>query len=216
MDYNVDFGSINNGTAIGSGTPIAGGTDYGAFQRLNVGTTFGPGTAWTVGGNNVDYITGYWQSPNGSYLATGARPDSVDLEGAGAAGSISTLINTGLGGLVTIHFSITGNPDNGTGPKSGTIAVSLGGAVQNLTYTVTVANTLANMGWINETATFDVPGGGVQTLTFAGTGPNSGYGLVIGSPVPEPTTVFAGIGALGLLLFGAGVHSKRSVLRIGK
>ena len=34
--------------------------------------------------------------------------------------------------------------------------------------------------------------------------------------VPEPTTVFAGVGALGLLLFGAGAHSKRSVLRIGK
>jgi hypothetical protein len=36
------------------------------------------------------------------------------------------------------------------------------------------------------------------------------------TPVPEPTTVIAGFGALGLLLFGAGVHSKRSVLRIGK
>jgi hypothetical protein len=35
-------------------------------------------------------------------------------------------------------------------------------------------------------------------------------------PVPEPTTMVAGIGALGLLLFGAGVHSKRSVLRLGK
>jgi hypothetical protein len=34
--------------------------------------------------------------------------------------------------------------------------------------------------------------------------------------VPESTTMFAGIGALGLLLFGAGVHSKRSVLHIGK
>jgi hypothetical protein len=35
--------------------------------------------------------------------------------------------------------------------------------------------------------------------------------------VPEPTTLLAGAGALGMLLFGAGVHSKRSgVLRIGK
>ncbi len=34
--------------------------------------------------------------------------------------------------------------------------------------------------------------------------------------VPEPTTIIAGIGALGLLLFGAGVHSRRSILRIGK
>jgi hypothetical protein len=34
--------------------------------------------------------------------------------------------------------------------------------------------------------------------------------------VPEPTTMIAGIGALGLLLLGAGVHSKRSVLRLGK
>jgi hypothetical protein len=49
--------------------------------------------------------------------------------------------------------------------------------------------------------------------------------LVLGDPgqvqdqlviVPEPTTVIAGMGALGLLLFGAGVHNKRSVLRIGK
>jgi hypothetical protein len=41
-------------------------------------------------------------------------------------------------------------------------------------------------------------------------------GSVLVSAVPEPTTVIAGFGALGLLLFGAGVHKKRSVLRIGK
>jgi hypothetical protein len=214
--YNVDFGSVNNGTVIEPGTDIAGVTDYRAFQRLDVGTKFGPANAWTVGDNNVDYITGLWQSPNGSYSATGARPNSVDLEGGGDGGSISRQIDVGSGGLVTINFSITGNPDHGTGVKSGTISVSLGGAVQNLTYTVTGANSRANMDWIAESATFLVTGTGSQTLTFAGTGPNSGYGLVIGSAVPEPTTVIAGFGALGLLLFGAGVHNKRSVLRIGK
>jgi hypothetical protein len=36
------------------------------------------------------------------------------------------------------------------------------------------------------------------------------------APVPEPTTIIAGAGALGLLLLGAGVHTKRSkVIRIG-
>jgi hypothetical protein len=43
-----------------------------------------------------------------------------------------------------------------------------------------------------------------------------GGGTMSLAPVPEPTTMIAGFGALGLLLFGAGVHSKRSVLRIGK
>jgi hypothetical protein len=39
----------------------------------------------------------------------------------------------------------------------------------------------------------------------------------IGTPVPETTTMFAGAVALGLLLLGAGLHSKRSgVIRIGK
>jgi hypothetical protein len=37
------------------------------------------------------------------------------------------------------------------------------------------------------------------------------------SPVPEPTTLFAGAGALGLFLLGAGARSRRSgVIRIGK
>jgi hypothetical protein len=34
--------------------------------------------------------------------------------------------------------------------------------------------------------------------------------------VPESSTLIAGAGALGLLLLGAGVHSKRAVKRIGK
>ena len=51
--------------------------------------------------------------------------------------------------------------------------------------------------------------------------PNSGpksFGLTadfILTPVPEASTMIAGAGALGLLLIGAGVHSKRSVQRIG-
>jgi hypothetical protein len=41
-------------------------------------------------------------------------------------------------------------------------------------------------------------------------------GTVSISAVPETRTMVSGVGALGLLLLGAGVHSKRSVLRIGK
>ena len=39
----------------------------------------------------------------------------------------------------------------------------------------------------------------------------------IGTPVPEASTVVAGVGALGLLLLGIGVNSRRSgIIRIGK
>jgi hypothetical protein len=55
---------------------------------------------------------------------------------------------------------------------------------------------------------FDVVG---HAMDIASQGKYTGFAVV-----PEPTTVIAGFGALGLLLFGAGVHSKRSVLRIGK
>ncbi len=57
-----------------------------------------------------------------------------------------------------------------------------------------------------------------QTFTqFAGAGAHS-FALKANftlTPVPEASTMVAGAGALGLLLLGAGVHSKRSVQRIG-
>ncbi len=67
---------------------------------------------------------------------------------------------------------------------------------------------------------------GGQAAAFAAA--NGAFGvkaLVLGEPgmvqdqlviVPEPTTIVAGIGTLALLLLGAGVHTKRAVLRIGK
>jgi hypothetical protein len=186
----VDFGSINNGT----------------FERLDPTATFGPADqVWTVSGNNVDYITGYWQSPNGSN-ASGPRPDSVDLEGAVTGGSISTTINVDSSDSVTINFSLAGNPDAGPGVKQGNISVGLGGAVQDLSYTVTSANNDANMGWIAESVTFSGIGTGLQTLTFSDTDPNTGFGLVIGNAaVPEPTTMVAG----ALMLLPLGVSAMR-------
>jgi hypothetical protein len=46
---------------------------------------------------------------------------------------------------------------------------------------------------------------------------NNSQGMLYNNltPVPEPTTLIGGISALGLLIFGARMHTKRSVLRIG-
>jgi hypothetical protein len=213
--YDVDFGDKNVSQQITGPATTGYGQDFGAFERVYSGATFGPGNEWQVvanpnngGSYNVDYITGWWQSPNGSYAnAPTSRPDSVDLDGNnGNAGAIQTVLNIQQPGQVIIHFSLAGNPDAGAGIKTGTVAVGLGGATQDLSFTVTSANSDQNMGWLAETATFNVDQAGSYELTFASTSPlgNSatGYGLVIGNAVvPEPSTIIAS--ALMLLPFGA-------------
>ncbi len=62
-------------------------------------------SGWTVGGNSVDLVNTYWQSPPGG-------GSSVDLDGLGA-GSISTSFGTTNGSEYTLSFELSGNPDGG-------------------------------------------------------------------------------------------------------
>ena len=79
-------------------------------------TTLDPGstamTGWTVGGGGVDYIGGYWNAQNGSR--------SVDLSG-GAPGSISQTFDTIAGQGYTVTFYLSGNGDNGVGPRTASV-----------------------------------------------------------------------------------------------
>ncbi len=58
-------------------------------------------------------------------------------------------------------------------------------------------------------------GGSTGTTVWFPSSPGYAVSMEI-TVVPEPATIVAGVGTLALLLLGAGVHSKRSVLRIGK
>ena len=90
-------------------TPYAGG----GFTTYGTGGNFG---GWNVVSGSVDLIGGYWQSAT---LGGG----SVDLDG-NSPGAINQLITTGAGSYV-LNFSLSGNPDAGTGPNMNYLAESL-------------------------------------------------------------------------------------------
>ena len=156
-------------------------------------TTLDPGstamTGWTVGGGGVDYIGGYWNAQNGSR--------SVDLSG-GAPGSISQTFDTIAGQGYTVTFYLSGNGDNGVGPRTASVNAT-GSATTN--YTVT-ASTTPNMTYTPFTYNFFATGAST-TLTFASLTGNA-YGPVLDNvavtAVPEPATwgmMLLGFGAVG-------------------
>jgi choice-of-anchor C domain-containing protein len=165
---------------------FAEGAAAGGFTTVNGGGAIGP---WTVTGDSVDLIGGYWQqAPGGSY--------TVDLDGNGVGGVSQSL--SLADGSYYLSFYLSGNPDGGYPTKS--VRVSAGDASQGFTFT-TGANSRADMAYQLETLRFDVTGG-ATTLSFASQDVAGYWGPVIGnvsiSAVPEP-------GPLPLLAAGAGM-----------
>jgi choice-of-anchor C domain-containing protein len=181
------------------------GTDPGAgFTSEAAGSS--AITGWTVGGFGVDYIGGYWMASDGVR--------SIDLSGT-SSGSLSQTFATTVGTDYTVTFDLSGNPDGGTGTKLALTTIS-GSLPQLSTYTVTAANSRANMNWQTYSYTFTAFAA-QSTLTFASF-EYSPYGPALdnvsvletdgsGATVPEPATWALMIGGFGLV--GATARRRR-------
>lgn len=169
-DIVVDGNFINNSSSF---VTIGGGGTFG-----------GPGgNAWTVTGNSIDLIGGYWASPTPGILGSG----SVDLDGNGPGG-ISQSISLAAGSYV-LTFYLSGNPDGGDPLKVALAGIP--GTEQSFTYT-TGANSHGSMNYVKETLSFTVGAPTTTVLSFTSQDTDSPYGPVIGgvsiSAVPEPST----------------------------
>jgi hypothetical protein len=169
------------------------------FQTLGNGATFGGPGGWTVTGDSVDLIGGYWPSAN-----PGANSGSVDLDG-NAPGGIQQTISIGPGSYL-LSFYLSGNPDGGTPLKVSLDGVT--GATQTFSYT-TGSNDKTNMKYVLETFGFTIgPGVTSTVLSFTSQDVGSPFGPVVSdvsiAAVPEPSTWammmlgFAGLGFMAL------------------
>jgi choice-of-anchor C domain-containing protein len=208
--------------AASAGVNLVNDPDFSQVAVSGSFTTYGVGTmgGWTVSAGSVDLIGNYWQAPPGG-------GQSVDMSG-NQNGTISQSITLGAG-TYKLTFAESGNPDGPPSLKQ--LLVGLGGApAQEFDYTIG-ANGRGNMQWITQTAYFTVSGGN-GLLQFQDISSGAGFnnpvgpvgttpwGAVIGNvsltAVPEPTTVVAGVGALGLVLASMARPRRSSVARIGK
>ncbi len=134
---------------------------------------------WSVTSGSVDWIGSYWQGP------TSTDPWSIDMNGD-TPGAIAQTFQTTAGASYTASFSLSGNPDNGTGPKTLTVGAS-GNAPAGFIFDVTSLQSHADMYWTTASYTFTATTDST-TLTFAGD-PNAGaYGPVIGNVSVASTT----------------------------
>ena len=139
---------------INNGSFELGSFDNQPFDDLTAGST--AITAWTIGGDSVDWIGSYWQPADGSR--------SLDLSGLGL-GSVSQSFSAVIGRQYTVSFMLAGNPDGGPDPK--TIEVSVNGVNQFFDFPLNGA-TKQNMNWTPESFTF-IANTNIETLTFAST-----------------------------------------------
>lgn len=194
-------------------SPPAGG----GISTIWANGTFGSPANWTVTSGSVDVIgTGFsqWSPPDGH--------QTVDLDGS-SVGAISTPISIPSAGTVEVEFFLAGNYRGGPAIKQ--LQVSLGAVNQTFSFDTTGHNA-NNMGWVSVSAIFANQSAGVATLAFRSLdGPLGGsyYGPVIGTvtasvtPVPEPSTMGAGLGTLGIMLMAIGARSRRSnVIRLDR
>jgi len=183
------------------------------FTNLTPTQTFG---AWTVTGSGngpfgpagVDLIGGYWAAPS---LGGG----SVDLDGFAPGGITQSIANLAAGSYL-LSFYLSGNPDGW--PATKTVEVTIGNVVVPFTYTLTGANSLANMNYQLETVKFTLNSPATIPLSFRSLDSDgSPWGPVIGdvsiSAVPEPTTwamMIIGFFGLGIMAHRRKGHSRRS------
>jgi len=179
---------------IQNGSFELGTFDSAPFDTLSNGST--AITAWTVGGNSIDWIGTYWQPGDGSR--------SLDLSGLGL-GSVSQTFKTVVGQTYTVGFVMSGNPDGGPNPK--TLDVTVDGF--DFTFNPASGPSRSNMNWTPGSFSF-IANAPSSTLTFASTtcatgGDNAcAFGAALDkvsvSAVPELSTWvmmllgFAGIG----------------------
>ncbi|SRR6266567_5361389 len=160
------FGSIAVtafAASVVSNGSFENGTDPGVFTTVNPGDTNIDN--WSVDAGNVDYIGTYWQSSDGTR--------NIDMNGL-TPGTISQTVPTVVGGVYTVTFDLSGNPDSRPlgdpyySPSNKQLAVSATGTLaQVFSYDTSVeGNTRADMRWKPESYTF-VATGAQTTLTFA-------------------------------------------------
>ncbi len=142
----------------------------GSFERgpggtplviLSAGSTAIPG--WTVGRNDIDYITTYWQASNGSR--------SIDLSGFGPGSLVQELQGLAVGRKYRVIFDMAGNPDDGSPIK--VLRVVINRQVHDFQFDAR-GSTRRNMRWTRKGFTF-VYRGGASFLRFISL-ENSPYG----------------------------------------
>jgi choice-of-anchor C domain-containing protein len=170
--FNFDQGSVPN-----------------SFTTVDSGL-IGP---WTVGGNGVDRIGGYWQAAEGN--------GSIDMS-ALAAGTLTTNLTTVPGENYLLSFYLAGNPDGGDSVKL--VNVSVGSLDRTFSFDISGVSK-SSMGWVLESASFTAPGS-VTSLTFTSL-ENNAYGpaldgVTVSTATPEPATyiiALLGLAGMGLL-----------------
>lgn len=181
-------GGFNNG-----GTVSAPG---GGFATLGVGS--GLLTGWSVDAGNIDWIKGYWQSADGDGY-------SVDMNGS-TPGKISQTIATVAGKAYTLSFSMSGNPDAFRSLARVAVVGAGGSTIGSATYSLTGANTKANMLWEDRSFGFVANSSSTVISFTSGTTSECCYGAAIDNVsvgVPEPATwalMILGFGSAGAML----------------
>jgi len=183
-------GGFNNGATVGA--------PGGGFATLGTGSN--AITGWSIVGGNVDWIQGYWQSSDGDGF-------SVDLNGNNP-GAIAQTISTVVGQFYSLTFDMSGNPDNFQGETRVAVIGAGGVTIGSASYTLTGANTKANMLWQSEIFNFTATSTSTEIRFTSGNGGvNCCYGaaidnVAVGNGVPEPATwglLIVGFGGVGAL-----------------
>jgi choice-of-anchor C domain-containing protein len=184
--------TANAAAFINGGFENASVNPGGGFATLGTGSTAIDG--WTVLGNSVDYIGGYWQPAEGNR--------SVDLNGT-KSGGIQQTFDTTEGKQYKVTFSLAGNPDGG--PIQKIVSTVANGNASQSYFFDTTGQTRSNMGWKQFSYIFTADG---ATTTLGFTSSIAGaYGAALDavsvSGVPEPTTwamMILGIGFAGVAM----------------
>jgi choice-of-anchor C domain-containing protein len=145
--------------------------------------TYGPGSnldGWTVTGNSIDLIEGYWQPYDGA--------QSIDLDGNGPGG-VSQVLSTTSGQAYTLTFAYSRNKDHCVPDPSMTVTWA-GAAIG--TYSDSDNTTAANMMW--RTASVLIPATSTTssstTLAFTSDDPSGACGLALDDVSVTPAGFF--------------------------
>ena len=172
-------------------------------------------TDWTVGGTGgvtVNHVGSGYAS-----LWPGNSSQWLDLTGSSGGANISQSFSTSIGTtylvtLDTFNGSLNYNVNDPNGPQSHSFDMqATGGSLYQVNVT---PGSGASVSY-----SFKATGTSTILSLYEATGYDSNAGWidnVVVSAVPEPTTMFAGAGALGLALLEMGRARRSSVVQVGK